>query len=66
MDWVQRHGSGKHHAVVEGINLITLLWTDGDRHVPAAMFENGLLDNYLLLQTVAIKAAAASKVSSRA
>ena len=31
---VQRHWSGKHHAVVEGINLITLLWTDGDRHVP--------------------------------
>jgi len=34
MGLVQRHGSGKHHAVVEGINLITLLWTDGDRHVP--------------------------------
>lgn len=34
MDLVQRHWSGKHHAVVEGINLITLLWTDGDRHVP--------------------------------
>jgi hypothetical protein len=31
---VQRHWSGKHHAVVEGINLITLLWTEGDRHVP--------------------------------
>lgn len=31
---VQRHGSGKHQAVVEGINLLTLLWTDGDRHVP--------------------------------
>lgn len=34
MDLVQRHWSGKHHAVVEGINLITLLWTDGDRPVP--------------------------------
>lgn len=34
MDLVQRHWSGKHPAVVEGINLITLLWTDGDRHVP--------------------------------
>lgn len=34
IDLVQRHWSGKHHAVVEGINLITLLWTDGDRHVP--------------------------------
>jgi putative transposase len=31
---VGRHWSGKHHAVVEGINLITLLWSDGDRHVP--------------------------------
>src|SRR3954462_13625534 len=29
-----RHWSGKHHAVVRGINLITLLWTEGDRHVP--------------------------------
>src|SRR5437588_4741515 len=28
---VHRHWSGKHHAVVDGINLITLLWTDGDR-----------------------------------
>jgi putative transposase len=34
MDLVTRHWSGKHHAVVSGINLITLLWTDGDRHVP--------------------------------
>jgi putative transposase len=31
---VGRHWSGKHHAVVSGINLITLLWTDGDRAVP--------------------------------
>lgn len=34
IELVQRHWSGKHHAVVDGINLITLLWTDGDRHVP--------------------------------
>lgn len=34
MDLVTRHWSGKHKAVVNGINLITLLWTDGDRHVP--------------------------------
>jgi putative transposase len=34
MDLVTRHWSGKHHAVVRGINLITLLWTEGDRHVP--------------------------------
>lgn len=31
---VCRHWSGKHHAVVKGINLITLLWTDGDIHIP--------------------------------
>ena len=34
MELVVRHWSGKHKAVVSGINLITLLWTDGDRHVP--------------------------------
>lgn len=34
MQLVTRHWSGKHHAVVRGINLITLLWTEGDRHVP--------------------------------
>lgn len=27
---VTRHWSGKHHRVVRGINLLTLLWTDGD------------------------------------
>jgi hypothetical protein len=26
--------SGKHKRVVKGINLVTLLWTDGDRHLP--------------------------------
>jgi hypothetical protein len=31
---VYRHWSGKHHAVVSGINLITLLWTDGRRVIP--------------------------------
>jgi len=34
MDLVCWHWSGKHHKVVKGINLLTLLWTDGDRHVP--------------------------------
>lgn len=28
------HWSGKHHAPVRGINLLTLLWTDGDQHIP--------------------------------
>ncbi len=31
---VTRHWSGKHRAVVKGINLVSLLWTDGDRHIP--------------------------------
>lgn len=26
--------SGKHGRVVQGINLITLLWTEGDSHIP--------------------------------
>ena len=34
MDLVHHQWSGKHHGVVEGIGLVTLLWTDGDRHVP--------------------------------
>jgi len=34
MDLVTRHWSGKHHQVVMGINLISLLWTDGDAHWP--------------------------------
>lgn len=31
---VTNHWSGKHHRVVRGINLITLLWTDGKKLVP--------------------------------
>lgn len=31
---VTRHRSGKHHAVVRGIDLVSRLWTDGDRHIP--------------------------------
>jgi len=31
---VHRHGSGKPKAVVRGINLITMVWTDGDRTLP--------------------------------
>jgi putative transposase len=34
MGLVGWHWSGKHHAVVKGINLLTLVWTDGDRHIP--------------------------------
>jgi hypothetical protein len=31
---VYRHWSGKHHRVVQGINLLTILWTDGDKYAP--------------------------------
>jgi len=34
IELVTRHWSGKHQRVVEGINLISLLWTDGDQAVP--------------------------------
>lgn len=34
MDLVCRHWSGKHHRVVNGINLITLVWTDGHAIIP--------------------------------
>jgi putative transposase len=50
IDLVTRHWSGKHHAVVRGINLTTLLWTDGDRQVPCDyrlydMTKDGLTKN---------------------
>jgi putative transposase len=34
IELVTRHWSGKHRRVVQGINLVTLLWTDGDRYIP--------------------------------
>jgi putative transposase len=34
MELVRRHWSGKHQRVVDGIGLLTLLWTDGHRYVP--------------------------------
>jgi len=34
MELVTRHWSGKHHRVVMGINLISLLWTSGHNHWP--------------------------------
>ena len=34
IELVTRHWSGKHHAVVRGINRVSLVWTDGDRHIP--------------------------------
>lgn len=34
MELVHHMWSGKHHGVVKGIDLLTMLWTDGDRHLP--------------------------------
>ena len=34
IDLVGRHWSGKHKRVVQGIDLVSLVWTDGDRIVP--------------------------------
>ena len=34
IELVTRHWSGKHHQVVLGINLISLLWTDGKALIP--------------------------------
>lgn len=34
MELVSRHWSGKHHEVVQGINLISLVWTEGDACLP--------------------------------
>lgn len=34
IELVSKHWSGKHRSVVKRINLITLLWTDGDGHIP--------------------------------
>ena len=34
IEMVTHHWSGNHHKVVQGINLITLLWSDGDRFYP--------------------------------
>jgi putative transposase len=34
MALVTQHGSGKQQATMRGINLLTLLWTDGERYIP--------------------------------
>jgi hypothetical protein len=50
MALVTRHWSGKHRAVVDGINLQTLLWSDGERRIPCdyrlyAKAQDGLTKN---------------------
>ena len=34
MALVTRHWSGKHKRVVQGVNLISLVWSDGDARLP--------------------------------
>ena len=34
IELVTRHWSGKHHRVVRGINLISMVWTDGSAAIP--------------------------------
>jgi hypothetical protein len=34
IELVHRHWSGTHHRVVQGINLVTLLWSDGTDAIP--------------------------------
>ena len=34
IELVSRQWLGRHKRVVRGINLTSLLWTDGDRHIP--------------------------------
>jgi putative transposase len=34
MELVRRHWSGKHRRIVDGIGLVTLLWTDGHWYIP--------------------------------
>lgn len=43
IELVSYHWSGKHHRVVKGINVVTLLWTDGDAHIPCdfRVYEKG-------------------------
>lgn len=62
MDLVTRHWSGKHRAVVQGINLISLLWTDGDMLWPCdfhlyAKHDDGLTKNDHFRSMVATAAA---------
>ena len=34
MELVSRQWSGKHKRIIQGINLTSLLWSDGDKHIP--------------------------------
>jgi hypothetical protein len=61
MELVSWQWSGKHGRVVKGINLTTMLWTNGDKHIPCdyRLYEKGVdgftkNDHFLaMLQTAA-------------
>ena len=46
MDLVCRHWSGKHHQTVRGINLLTLLWSDGDQPQADSAIWLGVVDSF--------------------
>ncbi len=58
MALVTRHWSGKHHGVVQGINLISLVWTDRECRLPCDFrlynkAEDGLSKNDHFQQMIA-------------
>lgn len=62
MELVSRQWSGNHKRVVQGINLVTLLWTDGERYIPVDYRlyhkkEDGLTknDHFQAMMTTAFK-----------
>jgi len=71
MALVTRHWSGKQHAVVQGINLISLVWSDGDAAFPCDFrlynkTEDGLSKNdhfRALLETAKARSFAPSLVA---
>lgn len=69
MELVTRHWSGKHRQVVRGINLLSLLWTDGDMGLPCdcrVYEQNGLSKNEglrAMLSTAKVRGFAPSYVA---
>lgn len=56
MDLVSYHWSGKHHRVVKGINLVSMVWANGDLTLPCDYKiydkEEGLTKNDLFIQMI--------------
>jgi putative transposase len=54
------HWSGKHHEVVKGINVVSLLWSDGDNHIPCdfGVFEKDIKTKNQIFLELILKARA--------